>query len=86
MRRGIQRAPTISDIFYTKLGVCYIVLYIFCISELFHDDFLTLAVVKCTGIKFTIFLKMYYLNHFKVYSSTNSPNYFHLAKLKPYTH
>ena len=55
MRRGIQRAPTISDIFYTKLGVCYIVLYIFCISELFHDDFLTLAVVKCTGIKFTIF-------------------------------
>ena len=29
---------------------------------------------------------MYHLNHFKVYSSTNSPNYFHLAKLKPCTH
>lgn len=22
-----------------KLGVCYIVLYTFCISEIFHDDF-----------------------------------------------
>lgn len=83
VRRGIQRGPTIPDIFYTKLGVCYIVLYIFCISEIFQDDFLTLAVVKCTAIKFTFFKKCTTLTILKCIVQPTPPTIFILQNWNP---